>query len=82
MYGLTMFEDIPDINSGVKQNPELLIKTHYEGLNIARSNRIHYLKFAITGNLDTELDDELARMVRETEKDSTEGVIQHEEETD
>ena len=82
MYGLTLFEDIPDINSGVKQNPELLIKTHYEGLNIARSNRIHYLKFAITGNLDTELDDELARMVRETEKDSTEGVTQHEEETD
>ncbi len=82
MYGLTLFEDIPDINSGVKQNPELLIKTHYEGLNIARSNRIHYLKFAITGNLDTELDDELARMVRETEKDSKEGVIQHEEETD
>ena len=82
MYGLTLFEDIPDINSGVKQNPELLIKTHYEGLNIARSNRIHYLKFAITGNLDTELDDELAKMVRETEKDSTEGVIQHEEETD
>jgi tRNA (guanine-N7-)-methyltransferase len=66
----------------IKQNPELLIKTHYEGLNIARSNRIHYLKFAITGNLEPELDDELARMVRETEKDSTEGVIKHEEETD
>jgi tRNA (guanine-N7-)-methyltransferase len=82
MYGLTLFEDIPDISSVVKQNPELLIKTHYEGLNIARSNRIHYLKFAITGNLDIKLDDELARMVRETEKDSTEGVITHEEETD
>jgi tRNA (guanine-N7-)-methyltransferase len=59
-----------------------LIKTHYEGLNIARSNRIHYLKFALTGNLDPALDDELAEMVRETEKDSQEGAIKHEEETD
>lgn len=82
LYGLTLFEDSRDISLDLPQNPELLIKTHYEGLNIARSNRIHYLKFALTGNLDTALDDELAEMVRETEKDSKEGAIKHEEETD
>jgi tRNA (guanine-N7-)-methyltransferase len=82
LYGLTLFEDIDDISKEAQQNPELLIKTHYEGLNIARSNRIHYLKFAITGNLDPALDAELAKIVRETEQDSQEGQIQYEEETD
>jgi tRNA (guanine-N7-)-methyltransferase len=82
LYGLTLFEDIDDISKEAQQNPELLIKTHYEGLNIARSNRIHYLKFAITGNLDPALDAELAKIVRETEQDSQEGLIQYEEETD
>ncbi|MEN9949341.1 MAG: tRNA ((46)-N7)-methyltransferase TrmB [Bacteroidota bacterium] len=82
LYGLTLFEDIDDISKEAQQNPELLIKTHYEGLNIARSNRIHYLKFAITGKLDPALDAELAKIVRETEQDSQEGQIQYEEETD
>jgi tRNA (guanine-N7-)-methyltransferase len=82
LYGLTLFEDIDDISKEAQQNPELLIKTHYEGLNIARSNRIHYLKFAITGNLDPAHDAELAKIVRETEQDSQEGRIQYEEETD
>jgi tRNA (guanine-N7-)-methyltransferase len=82
LYGLSLFEDIDDISIEAQQNPELLIKTHYEGLNIARSNRIHYLKFAITGNLDPALDAQLAKIVRETEQDSQEGQIQHEEETD
>jgi len=48
MYGLTLLEDSDDISRDLKQNEELLIRTHYEGLDIAKSKRIHYLKFAIT----------------------------------
>ena len=36
--------------------PELCIKTHYEGLDIAQSNRIHYLCFRLDKELPLETD--------------------------
>ena len=37
--------------------PELAIKTHYELLDIAQSNRVHYLCFSLPENLpEKELD--------------------------
>jgi tRNA (guanine-N7-)-methyltransferase len=47
MYGLEVKQDIADIHAAAVENPELLIKTHYEGLDIAQSNRIHYLQFTL-----------------------------------
>lgn len=47
MYGLTLHDDCNDIHQQEKKLPELDIKTHYEGLDIAQSNRIHYLKFSL-----------------------------------
>ena len=82
MYGLELFYDSADIREDVKQIPELLIKTHYESLDIAKSNRIHYLKFAITSDLDPSKDELLLEITKEVEKDHNEGVIENEKETD
>lgn len=82
MYGLELFYDSDDISKDVKQIPELLIKTHYESLDIAKSNRIHYLKFAITSDLDPSKDELLLEITKEVEKDHNEGVIENEKETD
>ena len=82
LYGLKLFEESEDISKDLKQNPELLIKTHYEGLNIARSNRIHYLKFVLNGDLPFEKDEQLAAIVKEKETGEKEGTTIDEEETD
>jgi len=82
MYGLELFHDSADISEDVKQIPELLIKTHYESLDIAKSNRIHYLKFAITSDLDPSKDELLLEITKEVEKDHNEGVIENEKEID
>ena len=81
MYGLTLLEDSDDISRDLKQNEELLIRTHYEGLDIAKSKRIHYLKFAIPNLLDPTKDEQLSTTVREIETALTEG-LKDEKETD
>jgi tRNA (guanine-N7-)-methyltransferase len=49
---------------------ELKIKTHYEGLDIAQSNRIHYLQFSLPSTLlPVEPDALLKQWVFENEKD-------------
>ncbi|MFZ9263079.1 MAG: tRNA (guanosine(46)-N7)-methyltransferase TrmB [Chitinophagaceae bacterium] len=67
MYHLDLFEDSADIAMDLPQNQPLQIKTHYESLDIAKSNKVHYLKFKINKPLPTELDDELAKRTREIE---------------
>jgi len=54
MHSIEILEDDDNIYVGEKISPELSIKTHYEGLDIAKSNRIHYLKFTLP---DTPLPD-------------------------
>ena len=63
LYGLELLEDYDDVYKNAVISDELKIKTHYEGLDIAQSNRIHYLKFKIDGELDTEKDEILKRMI-------------------
>jgi len=82
MYGLSLFEDSDDISRDLKQNEELQIKTHYEGLDIAKSSRIHYLKFAIPNTIDQSNDERLSMLVRENESALNEGLINEEKETD
>lgn len=82
MYGLSLFEDSEDISRDFRENEELQIKTHYEGLDIAKSRRIHYLKFAITNVLNPSNDELLSNLVRETESALNEGLIDNEKETD
>ena len=64
-----MLEDSEDIYAGegpVKE--ELKIKTHYEGLDIAGSNRIHYLCFALPAEPLPDIDDILHQRLMEFEK--------------
>ena len=61
LYQLILIEDSDDVYA---QNPsaELQLKTHYEALDIAQSNKIYYLKFRLPPviiNLDEQLQDEL-----------------------
>ena len=65
LYKLVLVEDCHDVYAN---NPsELLqIKTHYEALDIAGSNKIYYLKFQLPATLP-DLDDELYSILKETE---------------
>lgn len=64
LYGCTLHTDLPDVFSEQKVSPELQIKTHYEGLDIAGSNRIHYLCFSLPDSLaGKEKDEELKQLL-------------------
>lgn len=56
MYGLSLQEDCDNVYGQSTISQELAIKTHYEGLDIAGSNRIHYLKFRLPVNPLPDLD--------------------------
>ena len=47
--------------------PELTIKTHYEGLDIAASNKVHYICFSINQTLNKEKDLLLKELFSEKE---------------
>lgn len=47
LYSLSVHADIDHLYNQTELNDELKIKTHYEGLDIAQSNRIHYLSFSL-----------------------------------
>src|ERR1700733_15315879 len=66
---LPLLEDSEDIHAGPGPiKPELLIKTHYEGLDIAGSSRVHYLCFALPATPLPEIDDILHQRLMEIEK--------------
>jgi tRNA (guanine-N7-)-methyltransferase len=46
-YNCDLIEDIDDLYSNDNISDKLKIKTHYESLDIAGSNRTHYLKFSL-----------------------------------
>lgn len=50
-YGCRLLEDVADLAALPARKPELDIKTHYESLDIAGSNRVHYLCFSLPGEL-------------------------------
>lgn len=47
MYGLTVHTDYEDVHRLADVDDELKIRTHYEELDIAESNRIQYLCFSL-----------------------------------
>jgi tRNA (guanine-N7-)-methyltransferase len=62
LYGVTLVEDCDDIYKQPIIKEELKIKTHYESLDIAQSNKIHYLKFTlpeVIKNIDEQLQEQL-----------------------
>ncbi|HTJ15034.1 MAG TPA: tRNA (guanosine(46)-N7)-methyltransferase TrmB [Dinghuibacter sp.] len=62
LFDLPLFEASDDIYKQEKISPELNIRTHYEGLDIARSSRVHYLRFGLSGSL---LDDSRLEALKE-----------------
>lgn len=64
IYGCRLFEH--NDNAYAKDNilPELSIRTHYEKMDISRSNRIHYIRFALPDVLPNR-DEELKQWIDE-----------------
>jgi tRNA (guanine-N7-)-methyltransferase len=65
MYGVSIVEDMEDAYANQEISDDLKIKTYYESLDIARSNRVHYLKFTLPAELRIEKDEELKALLRE-----------------
>lgn len=66
IYGLETIADINDLYKSERITAELKIKTHYEGLDIANSNTIFYLCFALPGIINDN-DEKLHALVMEKE---------------
>lgn len=69
MYGLDCVYETNDLYKETIQDPVLRIQTHYEKLDIAQSNRIHYLKFRLPSVTLPNLDEQLKQKVIERESD-------------
>lgn len=70
---LTLLEDSADIHAGPMKE-ELKIRTHYEGLDIAQSQRIHYLCFTLPEGPLPEVDSILLEKIRTEEPTPPERV--------
>lgn len=56
LYRLTLLADMNDVYKTAQVSAELAIKTHYEKMDIAGSDRVHYLSFLIDRELPVEKD--------------------------
>lgn len=69
LYGCILHIDNDNVYNQENIADELKIKTHYESLDIAGSNRIHYLCFSLPAVLPgKEKDDELKSLLKEIER--------------
>ena len=76
LFGLTLITATDDLYSTAfmqsdKWDDRCSIKTYYEGLNIASSNRIHYIQFKLDKELPLELDEKLKEIIAEFEVTET-----------
>lgn len=65
LYNIDCMEDYDNVYAQA-DNPVLKIKTHYEALDIAGSNRIFYLKFTLPAEIPDK-DKMLQQLLKETE---------------
>jgi tRNA (guanine-N7-)-methyltransferase len=65
LYALECNVDFDDAYRQTAISKELAIQTHYEKLDIANSNKIHYLQFKLNKVLPTLLDNELNERIHE-----------------
>jgi len=65
LYDLELLEDDDNVYSKPLTNAELAIKTYYESLDIAGSNKVHYLKFRLNVDLPEYKDDILKDIFRD-----------------
>src|SRR5688572_21915266 len=64
LYDCRIHRDLDNVYQQETVTDELSIKTHYESLDIAGSNRIHYISFSLPSQLPgKEKDEELKRLL-------------------
>lgn len=68
LYSLELVDATDDLYTRTDINPDLQIKTHYESLDIAGSNRIHYISFRLPAAILPDRDQELKELVFEYEE--------------
>jgi len=71
LFELTLVKKSEDIYKETSIDPRCAIKTYYEGLNIAGSNRIHYIEFKIDKVLPKQKDELLKEMIAKFEVTET-----------
>ena len=69
LFDLELLEHTDQVYEQEIVRPELLIKTHYESLDIAQSNRVHYICFRLNKELPLEKDDTLKKLLSEPDTD-------------
>lgn len=69
LFELQLLQDINDVYAEAEISNGLQIKTHYEKLDIAQSNRIHYLRFCLNKSLPADADEQLKQLLIEQEAD-------------
>lgn len=68
LYQCPLHTDIDNVYAQSVVSSELNIKTHYEGLDIARSSKVHYLCFSLPTELDSkEKEEELKQLIQQHE---------------
>ncbi|HEY2727238.1 MAG TPA: tRNA (guanosine(46)-N7)-methyltransferase TrmB [Parafilimonas sp.] len=65
LYHLKKIEDKDNLYQETNISKALAIKTHYESLDIAQSNKVHYLAFELNADLPKEKDEQLKDLFRE-----------------
>ena len=70
MYGLHLIYKTDHLYTEQNIDPRCLIKTYYEGLDIAQSNKIHYIQFNIDRDLPLELDEILKEAIKDIPMDA------------
>ncbi len=72
MYGLDLIYKTDQLYTEQNIDPRCLIKTYYEGLDIAQSSKIHYIQFNIGKDLPLELDAVLKEAIKDIPMDAGE----------
>jgi tRNA (guanine-N7-)-methyltransferase len=64
---LHLMRDMDDVYANADIEEYLTIKTHYEKLDIAKSNKIHYLQFRVDKPISETIDEQLKQQASEAE---------------
>ena len=67
MYDLILLESNDNVYASENIDERLKIKTHYEGLDIAKSKRVFYLRFALPAQIPDK-DEQLQELLKNTEQ--------------
>ncbi len=72
LYSLNLIYKTDNLYAEQNIDPRCLIKTYYEGLDIAQSNKIYYIQFNIDKDLPLELDEVLKEAIKDIPMDAGE----------